>query len=463
MGNVLAPDRRGHRLARLGRGDLGARATCCATARTRTSAPRSTATASSSRRARRRPSSCTARRCPTTTTSTPTPPGGRRYDHDDPCVAIIKHANPCGIAVGADIAEAHRKAHACDPVSAFGGVIAANRPVDARDGRAGRRGLHRGGRRAGVRRRRAGGAGREEEHPAAACAATCRPRGAEMRPVSGGLLLQAATGSTPPATTRRRGAGRAASRPTTATLADLVFAWRAVPRGEVQRDPAGRRRRDRRRRHGPGQPGRLRPAGRRAGGGAGGRLGRGLRRVLPVRRRAAGAARRRRPRRRAAGRVGARRGGRRRGRAPPASRCTSPAPGTSPTDAGRDRRAAPRVTPATGGCVEGEDFARRRLVRRRRCEGGRPSPGCRFDDAGWRSWSPGGASSTRASLSRAGGGRHHGVGDRSCLPIRPGAALRRRVGEAAPAGRTRASSPSSTRTGLRRCLVPVGRTANAVG
>jgi phosphoribosylaminoimidazolecarboxamide formyltransferase/IMP cyclohydrolase len=47
------------------------------------------------------------------------------------CVAIMKHANPCGIAVGGDIAEAHRKAHACDPVSAFGGVIAANRPVTA--------------------------------------------------------------------------------------------------------------------------------------------------------------------------------------------------------------------------------------------------------------------------------------------------------------------------------------------
>ncbi|WP_128379117.1 bifunctional phosphoribosylaminoimidazolecarboxamide formyltransferase/IMP cyclohydrolase [Streptomyces cavernae] len=51
------------------------------------------------------------------------------YDHDEPCVAIIKHANPCGIAVGADVAEAHRKAHACDPLSAFGGVIAVNRPV----------------------------------------------------------------------------------------------------------------------------------------------------------------------------------------------------------------------------------------------------------------------------------------------------------------------------------------------
>ncbi|WP_329580802.1 bifunctional phosphoribosylaminoimidazolecarboxamide formyltransferase/IMP cyclohydrolase [Kitasatospora sp. NBC_01250] len=51
------------------------------------------------------------------------------YDHEGPAVAIIKHANPCGIAVGADVAEAHRKAHACDPLSAYGGVIAVNRPV----------------------------------------------------------------------------------------------------------------------------------------------------------------------------------------------------------------------------------------------------------------------------------------------------------------------------------------------
>jgi phosphoribosylaminoimidazolecarboxamide formyltransferase/IMP cyclohydrolase len=50
-------------------------------------------------------------------------------DHTEPCVAIIKHANPCGIATAADVATAHRKAHACDPVSAFGGVIAVNRPV----------------------------------------------------------------------------------------------------------------------------------------------------------------------------------------------------------------------------------------------------------------------------------------------------------------------------------------------
>ncbi|SMY12472.1 bifunctional phosphoribosylaminoimidazolecarboxamide formyltransferase/IMP cyclohydrolase [Brevibacterium jeotgali] len=51
------------------------------------------------------------------------------YDFTDPAVAIIKHANPCGLAVGDDIADAHRRAHATDPVSAYGGVIAANREV----------------------------------------------------------------------------------------------------------------------------------------------------------------------------------------------------------------------------------------------------------------------------------------------------------------------------------------------
>ena len=51
------------------------------------------------------------------------------YDFTEPAVAIIKHANPCGIAVGKDIAEAHRRAHECDPVSAYGGVIATNAPV----------------------------------------------------------------------------------------------------------------------------------------------------------------------------------------------------------------------------------------------------------------------------------------------------------------------------------------------
>ena len=51
------------------------------------------------------------------------------FDFTEPCVAIVKHANPCGIAIGTDLAEAHRKANACDPVSAYGGVIAANGEV----------------------------------------------------------------------------------------------------------------------------------------------------------------------------------------------------------------------------------------------------------------------------------------------------------------------------------------------
>ncbi|MBX3068305.1 MAG: bifunctional phosphoribosylaminoimidazolecarboxamide formyltransferase/IMP cyclohydrolase, partial [Cryobacterium sp.] len=52
------------------------------------------------------------------------------YDFDRPAVAIIKHANPCGIAVSESILAAHKAAHSCDPVSAFGGVIASNREID---------------------------------------------------------------------------------------------------------------------------------------------------------------------------------------------------------------------------------------------------------------------------------------------------------------------------------------------
>ena len=53
------------------------------------------------------------------------------FDHEKPCVAIIKHQNPCGIATDSDLAEAYRQALACDPVSAFGGVVATNRPITA--------------------------------------------------------------------------------------------------------------------------------------------------------------------------------------------------------------------------------------------------------------------------------------------------------------------------------------------
>ena len=53
------------------------------------------------------------------------------FDPARAAVAIIKHANPCGVAVGEDLAEAYERALACDPVSAFGGIVALNRPLDA--------------------------------------------------------------------------------------------------------------------------------------------------------------------------------------------------------------------------------------------------------------------------------------------------------------------------------------------
>ena len=50
---------------------------------------------------------------------------------DGPAVAVIKHANPCGVAVHDDITVAYQRAHECDPTSAFGGIVAVNRPVPA--------------------------------------------------------------------------------------------------------------------------------------------------------------------------------------------------------------------------------------------------------------------------------------------------------------------------------------------
>ena len=220
---------RGHRLPGLGRARPGTRRRCCATARTRTSRPRSTATASA-RRAWPRPSSCTARRCPTTTTSTPTRPAGRRYDFDEPAVAIIKHANPCGIAVGADVAEAHRKAHACDPVSAFGGVIAANRPVTVAMAEQVAEVFTEVVVAPGVRGRRGRGAARARRTSGSCVCAADRHRDAGRDPRrSPAALLHAAasTTSTPPATTRRPGRWPPARPPPTSVLADLAFAWQA--------------------------------------------------------------------------------------------------------------------------------------------------------------------------------------------------------------------------------------------
>ena len=148
------------------------------------------------------------------------------YDFDAPAVAVVKHANPCGIAVGADIAEAHRKAHACDPVSAYGGVIAANRPIDATAA----------AQIAEIFTEVVIAPAYSDEALALLTAkknlrilvAEPYPRGGvEFKPVSGGVLLQSAdqtddAGDDPANWQLVAGAPADAS-----TLADLEFAWRA--------------------------------------------------------------------------------------------------------------------------------------------------------------------------------------------------------------------------------------------
>lgn len=52
-------------------------------------------------------------------------------EFDEPAVVIVKHANPCGVAIGPDLADAHGRALASDPQSAYGGIVAVNRPLDA--------------------------------------------------------------------------------------------------------------------------------------------------------------------------------------------------------------------------------------------------------------------------------------------------------------------------------------------
>src|SRR6185503_11287329 len=53
------------------------------------------------------------------------------FRDSDPTVVIVKHANPCGVATRGSLIEAWREALACDSVSAFGGIVATNRPLDA--------------------------------------------------------------------------------------------------------------------------------------------------------------------------------------------------------------------------------------------------------------------------------------------------------------------------------------------
>ncbi|WP_327149612.1 bifunctional phosphoribosylaminoimidazolecarboxamide formyltransferase/IMP cyclohydrolase [Nocardia sp. NBC_01329] len=148
------------------------------------------------------------------------------YDHSAPAVAIIKHANPCGVATGEDIAEAHRKAHACDPVSAYGGVIATNREVSVAMAQQ----VAEIFTEVIVAPSYADGAVevlQRKKNIRILIAESPAPSGAELRPVSGGLLVQDrdvidAAGDDPANWTLAVGEPADA-----ATLADLEFAWRA--------------------------------------------------------------------------------------------------------------------------------------------------------------------------------------------------------------------------------------------
>ena len=148
-------------------------------------------------------------------------------DFDGPAVAIIKHANPCGVATADDVATAHKLAHACDPVSAFGGVIASNRPVTVEMAK----------QVAEVFTEVIVAPGYEDgaveilqgkKNIRILVAATENVSDLETRPVSGGLLVQEADrfqaeGDDPASWTLAT--GEAADE---ATLADLAFAWKAV-------------------------------------------------------------------------------------------------------------------------------------------------------------------------------------------------------------------------------------------
>ena len=244
-------------------------------------------------------------------------------EFDAPTVAIIKHANPCGVASAATLAEAWDTALRCDPVSPFGGIVAVNRTLDA----------------AAAEKIAAifteviiapdaddggeGGPGAQEEPAPAADRRAARSGGAGLtfRSVAGGFLAQT------------RDNGRVAPQelkvvtkraPTDAELADLLFAFRVckhvksnaivyakdgatvgIGAGQLSRVDSARI-----------------AAWKSRGGGEGGRARRaadagqrgGLGRVLPVRRRAGGGGRGGRDGGDPARRLDARRGGDRRGR-----------------------------------------------------------------------------------------------------------------------------------------------------
>ena len=150
------------------------------------------------------------------------------WDHELPCVAIIKHANPCGIAVSEiSIADAHFKAHECDTQSAFGGIIAANREVTVEMAEK----VSEIFTEVVIAPSYADGAVevlQRKKNVRILVAEAPQRGGAELRPVSGGLLLQQrdaidAEGDSPANWTLA--AGKPADEK---TLADLEFAWRSI-------------------------------------------------------------------------------------------------------------------------------------------------------------------------------------------------------------------------------------------
>ncbi|MBB1484577.1 bifunctional phosphoribosylaminoimidazolecarboxamide formyltransferase/IMP cyclohydrolase [Tessaracoccus sp. MC1865] len=149
------------------------------------------------------------------------------YDFEEPAVAIIKHANPCGIATGSNIADAHRKAHACDPVSAFGGVIAANRPVSVEMAQ----------QVAEIFTEVIVAPGYEEgavevlsgkKNLRILIAEGSTNEGMAIREIDGGLLVQQADAIDADGDDPANWTLAAGERADDATLADLLFAWRAV-------------------------------------------------------------------------------------------------------------------------------------------------------------------------------------------------------------------------------------------
>lgn len=146
-------------------------------------------------------------------------------DHEGPAVAIIKHQNPCGIATAATVLEAYLAAHACDPVSAFGGVIALNRPLDADTARAIQEVFTEvivaPGVSADAREVLAG----KKNLRLLVLPEGYRPDDTDYRAISGGLLVQQRDRYFVPGDDWEQVAGPPVD---SATMASLEFAWRAV-------------------------------------------------------------------------------------------------------------------------------------------------------------------------------------------------------------------------------------------